>query len=43
MLLGLQAELEDHGKGSDSRPGTFSSMGSKPDGSEGGFYGIGGP
>ena len=43
VFLGFQAQFKDHGQCCDSRSASFGSMGSKPDGSEGGFYGIGGP
>ena len=40
---GFHPQFEDHGQCCDSRAGTFSSMGSKPDGGEGGFDGISSP
>ena len=43
LFLGFHPQFEDHGQCRDARTGTFSSMGSKPDGRKGGFYGIGGP
>ena len=43
MFLGLQAEFEDHGQCRDSGTGTLGSMSSKPNRSEGGFDGVGGP
>src|SRR5262245_34799484 len=43
VFLGFHPQFEDHGQCRDSRAGTFSSMGSKPDGSKSGFDGISGP